>query len=253
VNLNLKAIVSFLLILKAEEIMRKDLRQNNQSRKTSIKLGGVVEVDGAAQFSQGNTVVLATISGPAQARYARHENADKCTVEVEVNMAGDSAVSSTASDLVLSLFIQRALSACIKLDAFPRLLIVVKVLVLRNDGSLLSTALNACTLALLDASTPMRWFAPCVELGFLGDDTVLLDPSSSEEHQSKATLAVAMADNWVQGGMSIGGPQVVSMEVHGDLSVQDLNRSLDQAEQFVLSLALTFRDAIEKKIDTQQS
>jgi ribonuclease PH len=227
-------------------MIRKDLRGWDQTRKIGITLGGVLEADGAARFSLGDTSVLATVSGPAQPRYSRHEDAEKGKIEVEVNMARESGVNS--NELVVAEYIRNTLTNCVKLEAFPRLLIVVKVLVVRNDGSVLSASVNACILALLDAGIPMNQFATCIEFGFVSNQQ-LLDPTSQEEQQSEANVSVAIASNWRQDNIiSATESKIIALEVQGNLTGSDLAATLDNAEKFACSLGITFRKAIENKI-----
>ena len=48
-------------------------------------------------------------------------------------------------------FIKDSLLSCLNLQDHPRLMIYIKVCVLRDDGGMLSVALNAAAIALLDS------------------------------------------------------------------------------------------------------
>ncbi len=226
-------------------MVRKDLRADDQSRHVNISLGGVVEADGAAKIVIGETCVLATVCGPAQPRYSRHEDAEKAKIEVEVNMACDHGLNS--NDLIIAEYIKNVISACVTLEDFPRLLFVFKVLVIRNDGSLLSASLNACTLALLDAGIPMNFFITCVEIAHAGHQ-LLYDPTQSEEHQSDAVVSVAFATLNKYDGTMVNYSKVVGLEVQGNLSITALSTVLNEAEKCGNALSSTFRNAVESKL-----
>lgn len=226
-------------------MIRKDLRSSHETRQISVNLGGVMEVDGAAQFSQGNTSVLATVTGPAQPKYSRHEHHEKCKIEVDVNMATEESI--TANEKVLAEFLKRALNACVLLTAFPRLLIAVKVLVTRNDGSVLSTALNACMMACLDAGIPMKTFATCVELTLLQRE-VLLDPTSEEEQESTGNITVVVASKSGESGVDVQQDDIIAMEVQGSVSRADLNTALLNASKYSAALTATMREGIANKL-----
>lgn len=227
-------------------MIRRDLRSVDETRKIGIIFGGVLEADGAAKFSLGDTSVLATVSGPAQPRYSRHEDSEKGKIEVEVNMACESGLNS--SEQVIAEYIKKALCACVKLESFPRLLIAMKVLVVKNDGAVLSASVNACILALLDAGIPMNYFVTCVELAFV-DSEVLLDPTSQEEQQSDANVSVAIASHWSREEIIVAkDPKIVALEIQGNLTNSELGSTLDAAEKYCSVLAVTFRNSLENQI-----
>jgi ribonuclease PH len=48
--------------------------------------------------------------------------------------------------IILSIYVD-----CINLDEYPRMIIYVKICIIRDDGSMVSVALNAASLALIDS------------------------------------------------------------------------------------------------------
>jgi hypothetical protein len=73
----------------------------------------------------------------------------------------------------------------------PRTVITVVVQVVRDDGSLLAAALNAATLALLDAGIPLRWMLSAVCIACPTDGTLRLDPDLEEEKAAANALTLA--------------------------------------------------------------
>lgn len=65
------------------ERIRKDNRLSTQIRPISVKIGVIQSADGSAEFSLGNTKVLATIHGPVGVK-TRHEHIDRTTLKVIV-------------------------------------------------------------------------------------------------------------------------------------------------------------------------
>jgi ribonuclease PH len=96
------------------------------------------------------------VYGPAQPKYARLELLERASLEVDFSVMGDPSRDERVDKDTKSL-IQRVLENAVRLEAFPRMLIEVRVRVLRDDGCCIATALNACTLALLDAALPMNF------------------------------------------------------------------------------------------------
>lgn len=68
----------------------------------------------------------------------------------------------------------------VQMSLYPRSQIDINVQVLQSDGSLLQAAINATTLALIDAGVPMNDYV-CAVTCALHDNTPLLDVNSLEE------------------------------------------------------------------------
>jgi exosome complex component RRP46 len=66
-------------------------------------------------------------------------------------------------------------------DSFPRAVISIVVQVIEDDGSLLAVAINAVSLALMDAGVPMVSVVTATSCGILDDGSLNLDPTSAEE------------------------------------------------------------------------
>lgn len=82
---------------------RRDNRPFNKLRPISVKVGVIESADGSAEFSLGNTKVLATVHGPVAAK-SRFEQIDRATLKVTVE-SYDSAPSKTKWDDYKNLFI----------------------------------------------------------------------------------------------------------------------------------------------------
>jgi ribonuclease PH len=182
---------------------RKDLRALKQARPFSVELGLVTTADGSAEVTAGETRVIAAVTGPAQPRFGRHELIDRANLEITVELAakplndtGDATLQKRSCEQYLS----DSLQSCIQLYRFPRMLIVFNVTVIRNNGSLLSAALNACVLALLDSGLPMFFVPSAVTICTLlsiqpksSETTLVLDPSDDEESLCNNTYTFTVA------------------------------------------------------------
>jgi exosome complex component RRP46 len=65
------------------ERTRRDNRPFNKIRPISVKLGVIESADGSAEFSLGNTRVLAAVHGPVSAK-SRFEQIDRATLKITV-------------------------------------------------------------------------------------------------------------------------------------------------------------------------
>lgn len=140
--------------------LRNDGRKPNELRKLDIQLHPVDYADGSAIFSIGLTSALAKIKGPTEC--SRRSDEDKNKAIVEVNLTTTPFTSTdrrgapdTRKLMELSRMIQKTFETCICLENFPKQRIIIDCTIISDDGGRLSAAINATTLALIDASIPM--------------------------------------------------------------------------------------------------
>jgi|EP01033_Poteriospumella_lacustris_P005923 ribonuclease PH len=234
-------------------MIRRDLRGLKQTREVAIALGGVDQADGAAKVSFGQTSVSVTVAGPALPKYSRHEESDRCHLEVEIlpSSAHDMTYLPTADNFLVTEFVRRALSTCIPLEQYPRQCISIKVLVLQNDGSLAATVLNAAMLALLDASIPLRHYLAAVQLVTVPDlqhtdnSHILLDPTLAEEHMAAVKFFAAFVADATLEKPAWG--KVVAEEIRGEVGLEEYHTILQEAQTLAQALSRTFHDAVASK------
>ena len=78
--------------METAERIRKDNRPSNKLRPISVKLGVINSADGSAEFSLGESKVLAVVHGPVATK-SRFEQIDRTTLKVTVE-SYDSAPSN---------------------------------------------------------------------------------------------------------------------------------------------------------------
>jgi ribonuclease PH len=243
--------------------MRSDFRSTHETRPISAKLGVITETDGSAEITQGNSKAIASVVGPTQARYSRHELYNQTSVEIDVDIAGRSS-ESTDSKVIANKcqkFIKDTIMDCLDVDQFPRLIILIKVLVVADDGSYLSVALNATILALLDASIPMKKIPNAISVCLSNStDTqgkaLFLDPNLLEESQSDARFTfgiVPVAGTTVEAasaGEKEGDEAVILVnESVGVFTIAQWSEAAEIAKKTSKALDLTIRDLIFSKFN----
>lgn len=172
------------------------------------EIGLINEANGSARFQSGETIVLASVYGPSQPRYLRHEELDKATLEVNYSIAalpGGGGWLSNNADTIRSeregaRIIRQSLLSCIDLNASPRMLIVINVTVQRNDGSTLSTAINACSLALIDSGIPMLYFPMSISYAYTNkenevDPPGIMNPSWASESKACSSVVFVLRNS----------------------------------------------------------
>jgi exosome complex component RRP41 len=155
-----------------------DGRRWNEIRRFHAQLSTQpAAADGSSYVEQGNTKVVCTVTGPAEASMRNKQLHDKASVTVEVTYAAfsgterkrrgknDKFVSPSpwkGSVLILSrrvqemrMMLQRTFAEAILTHLHPRSEITISLHILSQDGGELATCVNAATLALIDAGVPM--------------------------------------------------------------------------------------------------
>ncbi|SAM04316.1 hypothetical protein [Absidia glauca] len=133
--------------------------------------------DGSARFSFGETSVIVSVCGPMDVSL-RDEKLDEATVEVVVRPATGYAQTpeKLLEDTLRSTFEPIILSGMM-----PRTLIEIVVQIEKDDGSVLSAAVNGIGLALLDAGLPMKYMPASVTcMVDKSTDEIMVDPTAQE-------------------------------------------------------------------------
>ncbi|KAI0026621.1 ribosomal protein S5 domain 2-type protein [Vararia minispora EC-137] len=178
--------------------LRSEGRRPTELRAPTFEVvpGGADSADGSASASMGLTSVRVEVFGPREGRSRAQTLHDRASVNVEVVWVafgeagrrrrgrGDRRVAELTSSL------RDTFQPAILTALYPRAQIDIHVHILAHDGALLSTCINATSLALLSAGVPMRDLVAAVTAGVHGS-TVLCDLTALEEaDMPSATVAV---------------------------------------------------------------
>ena len=189
--------------------LRHDGRKPHEIRRLRIQLGAAAgttaTAGGSALVEMGLTVALATVRGPVACQRRSDENPDRAIVDVTLKVAPfatatDRRTANPNTDRRLieaSRWIQRALEATLLLHLYPRSKIEIVVVVLADDGGRIPAALNAATLAVLDAGLPVKDFVCACTAGYApSTNTALVDLNRKEEitsHGGQAAVRLTCA------------------------------------------------------------
>jgi ribonuclease PH len=159
--------------------LRLDGRRPREVRRVRARLGLFGWADGSTLFEQGNTKVLAVVHGPREPARRSDGEHDEAVINVDFSVApfaaserkkrrpGDRRNTEAATAL------RQALEAVVETKLYPRSAIDVSVLVLQSDGGALAAAINAATLALVDAGVSMLDFVVGCSVVYIGKTPLL--------------------------------------------------------------------------------
>ncbi|TKA73630.1 hypothetical protein B0A55_07492 [Friedmanniomyces simplex] len=160
--------------------LRLDGRRWNELRRIHGQISTQASADGSSYFQQGNTKILCTVTGPQEQKRGggSRDQSNEARVEVEMSVAafsgmdrkrrarGDKRVQE------IQYTIASAFQSTLFTHLYPHSTITITLHILSQDGSLLACALNAATLALIDAGVPMS--------DYISACTVASAPSSDQ-------------------------------------------------------------------------
>jgi exosome complex component RRP41 len=140
------------------QLPRRDLRKPNELRSFDIEFDVSEEAQGSCKLSQGKTCVVVSVYGPQQPKFSRHEEFDRATLEVDFRCGGSASLEDRSQiEKKNSKLIHAVFCTALKLNKFPRKLVIIRVCVIRDDGALSSVCMNACSLAIAVSGIPMTY------------------------------------------------------------------------------------------------
>ena len=151
--------------------------------------------DGVAFFAMGGTRALAEVFGPGRLIDRRSERSEKGVVHAffaTAAFAGSDRRKRSRFDRIeneAEKSLVQSIEAAVLLDRIPRSVVSVRVSVLQSDGSARACALNAASLALLDAGVPVRGIPAACGACF-AHHRELLDPCGAEAATANPELTV---------------------------------------------------------------
>ena len=172
--------------------LRNDGRKPHEIRRIQIQMGVVPGSIGSAVVQMGLTSCLAIVNGPMECIRRSDELSDRAILEVSLQISPDASsdrrVFYPNADRRLiesATQIQHTLEAALLLQTYPKSRITINISVLCDDGGRLCTAINAASMALVDAGIPMKDICcACSAGGTLNSTdstTVLIDLNRMEE------------------------------------------------------------------------
>eukprot|EP01091_Cochliopodium_minus_P000646 TRINITY_DN10566_c0_g1_i1.p1 TRINITY_DN10566_c0_g1~~TRINITY_DN10566_c0_g1_i1.p1 ORF type:complete len:266 (-),score=65.54 TRINITY_DN10566_c0_g1_i1:106-903(-) len=182
------------------EGLRIDGRRANELRNINCKLGILSNANGSAYYEQGNTKVIASVYGPKELtkRGKMHSNTNIATITCEYTIAnfgsGDRRDKKTKRDkknIEIGIAIRKTFESVIQTNLFPRSQIDIHITVLQSDGGERCAAINATTLAIVNAGIPINDLCCSCSAGFI-EGTPILDLNYLERTAKGAELPVAI-------------------------------------------------------------
>jgi len=187
------------VVLLDENGIRSDGRKVNETRKVTIKTGVLKNADGSAYIEFGGNKILAGVFGPRDVHPKHMSNPDTGILRVRYHMEPFSVTerkkpAPSRREIEISKVIKEALEPAVMLEQFPRTAVDVFLEVLQADGGTRCAALDAASVALVDAGIPMRDLV-CACAAGKAADTLILDVNNEEDQAGQADMPIGYMPN----------------------------------------------------------
>ena len=210
--------------LMNENGIRCDGRRIDQIRNVSIKVGILKNADGSAYIEFGKNKILAGVFGPRDVHPKHMADQDTGILRCRYHMSPFSVTerknpAPSRREIEISKVIKEALQPAVILKDFPRTVVDVFIEVLQADGGSRCAALDAASVALIDAGIPMRDIVCACAAGKVADK-IVLDVNDEEDKEGQADMPVAYMPN-------LG--KITLMQLDGILTHDEYKKCLDTA------------------------
>ena len=207
-----------------ENGIRCDGRRIDQIRNVSIKVGVLKNADGSAYIEFGKNKNLAGIFEPRDVHPKHMADQDSGILRCRYHMSPFSVTerknpAPSRREIEISKVIKEALQPAVILKDFPRTVVDVFIEVLQADGGSRCAALDAASVALVDAGIPMRDMVSACAAGKVADK-IVLDVNDEEDKEGQADMPVAYMPN-------LG--KITLMQLDGTLTPAEYKKCLETA------------------------
>ena len=207
-----------------ENGIRCDGRRIDQIRNVSIKVGVLKNADGSAYIEFGKNKILAGVFGPRDVHPKHMADQDSGILRCRYHMSPFSVTerknpAPSRREIEISKVIKEALQPAVILKDFPRTVVDVFIEVLQADGGSRCAALDAASVALVDAGIPMRDIVSACAAGKVADK-IVLDVNDEEDKEGQADMPVAYMPN-------LG--KITLMQLDGILTPDEYKKCLETA------------------------
>lgn len=153
-------------------------------REMKSQLNYLSRSDGSVMFSQGLTVVIASMHGPVESKIQK-TLIDRASVEVIFRpKSGLSFVHDRLKENIIKSTCESALLTMLH----PRTSVIITIQELQDQGSLLACCINAACLALINSGISMKYILAAVSCIISENDEIILDATLIQANKCRATF-----------------------------------------------------------------
>ena len=218
--------------------IRLDGRKPDELRPMKIEVGVLNRADGSCYLEFGKNKVLAAVYGPREVHPRHMQKPTTAVVRFKYNMASFSVEERKRPgpdrrSIEVSKVSREAVEPMIFTEYFPKSAIDIFVEVLQADAGTRTAGINAASVALADASIPMRGLVSSCAVGKV-DGELVLDLMKDEDNYGEADMPVAMTPDG----------EITLLQMDGNLTREELKKAVEMATEGCKQIYKLQRDAL---------
>ncbi|WP_440952362.1 exosome complex exonuclease Rrp41 [Methanococcoides sp. FTZ1] len=208
-----------------ENGIRLDGRRVDEIRPMTVEMGVLSRADGSCYLEWGNNKVIAAVYGPRELHPRRLQRPGEALVRYRYNMAAFSVEDRirpgpSRRSTEISKVSGEAFEPVVMKQYYPSAVIDVFAEVLQADAGTRTAAINAATLALVDAGIPMKGLVAACAVGKV-DGQLVLDLNKPEDNYGDADLPIAMTEDG----------EITLLQMDGNLTVEEINKGIEMVKK----------------------
>ncbi len=221
---------------------RLDGRTPEDMRPMRIVAGVLSEADGSAYIEWGGNKIICGVYGPRECIPRHAANPYKAVIKCRYMMSPFSSLEEhsrsgpSRRSTELSKVIKECFENLIIAEKFPNTQIDIFLDVLQAEGGTRTASITAATVALVNAGIPLKDMVAAVSVGKANGE-LLLDLGKIEDNfgQSDVPIAISARDK-----------KILLLQMDGLLTVEELEKTLDLAQEATEQIHLKQVDALKK-------
>ena len=230
--------------LITDDGLRLDGRRADEIRPMKIEIGVLSRADGSCYLEWGRNKILVGVFGPREAHPRRMQRADSAVIRYKYNMASFSVEDRarpgpSRRSIEISKVSREAFEPVIMAELFPKTAIDIYVEVLQADAGTRTAAINASSIALVDAGIPMKGLITSCAFGKV-DGQIVLDLNKEEDNYGEADFPVAMTQDG----------EITLMQMDGHLTPDEIKKGLELVKKGCKEILEIQQAVLRKKFET---
>ncbi len=227
-----------------ENGLRLDGRRVDEIRPMTVEMGVLSRADGSCYLEWGNNKVLAAVYGPRELHPRRLQRPSEALVRYRYNMAAFSVEDRirpgpSRRSTEISKVSGEAFEPVVMKQFYPGAVIDVFAEVLQADAGTRTAAINAATLALVDAGIPMKGLVASCAVGKV-DGQLVLDLNKPEDNYGDADLPIAMTEDG----------EITLLQMDGNLTADEIAKGIEMARKGCEQIFAIQKEALLSKFGT---
>lgn len=227
-----------------EDGERLDGRSLDEIREMEAEVGVLKRADGSGYFRMGGTEAVAAVFGPRELHPQHKQKPKKAVLQCRYNLAPFSVEdrkrpgpSRRATEI--GKVIKGALSSSVFLEEFPTATIDVYMEIISANAGTRCVALNAGTIALVDAGIPMRGIISSCAAGKV-NGRVALDLLGEEDKHGEVDLPIAMNPKT---------EEITLLQMDGIVDIDEARKIIDTAKEGCKKVAEKQKETLRKAFE----